>query len=95
MKKITPKSEFKIRVVTMCVFLAIITALLGTLTGCNKYKVLSYLRGNLYHIHNAKTKNSEVIMTNDSLIIGNYYKLKDINIIESPYYKPKSKNKIK
>ena len=34
-------------------------------------------------------------MTNDSLIIGNYYKLKEINIIDSPYYKPKSKNKIK
>ena len=87
----TPKSDFKIRVVSMCMLLAIITVLLGTLTGCNKYKVLSYLRGNLYHLHNAKNKNSEVIMTNDTLIIGKEYKLKDINIIESPYYKPKNK----
>lgn len=89
----TPKSDFKIRVVTMCVLLAIITVLLGTLSGCNKFKVMSYLRGNLYHLHNAKTKNSEVILTNDTLIIGKEYKLKDIDIIESPYYKPKPKNK--
>ena len=82
-----PKKEFKIKVVTMCMFLAIITILLGTLTGCNKYKVMSFLHGNLYHLHNSKTKNSEVIMTNDTLIIGEFYKLKDINIIESPYYK--------
>ena len=91
MTKITPKAEFKIRVVTMCVLMFMLILLLGTLTGCNKYKVLSYLRGNLYHLHNAKTKNSEVILTNDSLIIGKEYKLKDINIIESPYYKQKNK----
>lgn len=89
----TPKSDFKIRVVTMCMLFAIITVLLGTLSGCNKFKVMSYLRGNLYHLHNAKTKNSEVILTNDTLIIGKEYKLKDIDIIESPYYKPKPKNK--
>ena len=91
MKKITPKAEFKIRVVTMCVLMFMLILLLGTLTSCNKYKVLSYLRGNLYHLHNAKTKNSEVILTTDTLIIGKEYKLKDINIIESPYYKQKNK----
>ena len=75
----------KIRFFTMF----ILTTLLITLISCNKYKVMSYLRGNLYHLHNAKTKNSEVIMSNDTLIIGNEYKLKDINIINSPYYKKK------
>jgi len=91
MKKITPKADFKIRVVSMCMLMFVLTILLGILTSCNKYKVLSYLRVNLYHLHNAKTKNSEIILTTDTLILGKEYKLKDINIIDSPYYKPKNK----
>lgn len=84
-----PKTEFKIKVVSVCMLLAIITLLLGTLSSCNKYLVMSYLKGNLYHIHNDKTKKSEIILTNDNLILGKEYKLKEINIIDSPYYKPK------
>ena len=87
MKNSNPKIKFETRVITICMLLFILTTLIGVFSGCNKYKVLSYLRGNLYHLHNSKTKNSEVIMTNDTLIIGKEYKLKDINIIESPYYK--------
>ena len=54
---------------------------------CSKYEVVSHIRGNLYHLHNIKKKDSEIILTNDSLIIGNEYRLKDIKIIDSPYYK--------
>ena len=64
----TLKTEFKIKVVSVCMILAIITLLLGTLSSCNKYLVMSYLKGNLYHIHNNKTKKSEIILTNDTLI---------------------------
>ena len=89
MKKPTPqeKKEFRVNVLMACFMLWCLVMLLGILTGCKKYQVVSYLHGNLYHLHNPKTKDAEVIMTNDSLIIGNYYKLKDINIIDSPYYK--------
>ena len=89
MKKPTPqeKKEFKANVLMACFMLWCLVMLIGILTSCNKYQVVSYIRGDLYHLHNPKTKDAEVIMTNDTLIIGNYYKLKDINIIDSPYYK--------
>ena len=91
MKNSNPKIKFETRVITICMMLFLLTVLMGVLSGCNKYKVLSYLRVNLYHLHNAKTKNSEIILTTDTLILGKEYKLKDINIIDSPYYKPKNK----
>ena len=57
--------------------------------GCSKYQVVSEVQLNLYHLHNPKTKSIEVVLTKDKLVIGEYYKLKDINIIDSPYYKKK------
>jgi len=54
---------------------------------CSNYEVVSKIKENLYHLHNIKMKKSEIILTNDSLIIGVEYKLKNINIINSPYYK--------
>ena len=54
---------------------------------CSKYQVVSEVRLNLYHLHNPKTKDAEVILTKDTLIIGKYYRLKEINIINSPYYR--------
>jgi hypothetical protein len=48
----------------------------------------------MYHLHNPKTKDAEVVLTKDSLVIGKFYRLKDINIIESPYYgKPRLKSR--
>ena len=61
--------------------------LLSTFQKCSKYQVVSEVRLNLYHLHNPKTKDAEVILTKDTLIIGKYYRLKEINIINSPYYK--------
>ena len=62
--------------------------------GCSKYQVVSEVRLNLYHLHNPKTKDAEVILTKDTLEIGGFYKLKDINIISSPYYsKPTLKSR--
>lgn len=81
------KQRFKINVIAICYLLAIITILLGTFTSCNKYMVMSCINTNLYHLHNVKTKESEIILSNDTLILGKHYKLKEINIIESPYYK--------
>lgn len=61
--------------------------LFNIIIGCSKYQVVSEVRLNLYHLHNPKTKNAEVILTKDTLEIGKFYKLKQINIIPSPYYK--------
>ena len=57
------------------------------LLSCSKYQVVSEVRLNLYHLHNPKTKNAEVILTKDTLEIGKFYRLNQINIIPSPYYK--------
>ena len=67
---------------------------LGIFTNCSKYQVVSEVQLNLYHLHNPKTKDAEIILTKDTLEIGEFYRLKDINIIESPYYsKPTLKSR--
>jgi len=59
-----------------------ILLLLLPLMGCSKYQVVQEVKVNLYHLHNPKTRDVEVIVTHDSLVIGNWYRLKQINIIE-------------
>jgi len=36
----------------------------------------------MYHLHNPRTKEIEIIITKDSLIIGKLYRLNSINQIE-------------
>tara|TARA_R110002012_G_scaffold18702_1_gene68345 strand:- start:1148 stop:1381 length:234 start_codon:yes stop_codon:yes gene_type:complete len=67
------------------IFIAILFNII--LLSCSKYQVVSEVRLNLYHLHNPKTKNAEVILTKDTLEIGKFYRLNQINIIPSPYYK--------
>ena len=52
------------------------------LSGCSKYQVVSEVRVNMYHLHNPKTKDAEVIITKDSLVIGKFYRLNSINKID-------------
>lgn len=61
--------------------------LFNIIIGCAKYQVVSEVRLNLYHLHNPKTKDAEIVLTKDTLEIGKYYRLKEINIISSPHYK--------
>ena len=56
--------------------------LLILLSGCSKYQVVSEVRVNMYHLHNPKTKDAEVIITKDSLVIGKFYRLNSINKID-------------
>jgi len=56
--------------------------LLVLLSGCSKYQVVSEIKVNMYHLHNPKTKEIEIIITKDSLIIGKLYRLNSINQIE-------------
>lgn len=56
---------------------------------CKKYKVLKKLKTDMYHFYHVRSQDSEVIITKDTLVIGNTYRLKDVNIIDSPYYSKK------
>jgi hypothetical protein len=68
--------------------------LIATFQKCSKYQVVQEVRVNLYHLHNPKTKDAEVILTKDTLEVGKFYRLKEINIIPSPYYsKPNLKSR--
>tara|TARA_R110000823_G_scaffold314764_1_gene444593 strand:- start:61 stop:351 length:291 start_codon:yes stop_codon:yes gene_type:complete len=96
MKHPTPfeKETFKMKVFLLSFVLFIIIIIVGSITSCSKYQVVSEVQLNLYHLHNPKTKDAEIILTKDTLEIGEFYRLKDINIIESPYYsKPTLKSR--
>jgi len=51
------------------------------LCSCNKYQVVQEVRVNMYHLHHP-TKGAEVIITKDSLAVGEWYNIKRINKIE-------------
>jgi len=53
-----------------------------TLFGCSKYQVVSKVRVNLYHMHNPKTNDIEVILTKQELEVGKWYKLNRIKKID-------------
>ncbi len=55
--------------------------LLFSLLGCSKYQVVSEVRVNLYHLHNPKTNDVEVILTEQDLKVGEWYKLNQIKTI--------------
>lgn len=52
------------------------------LSACNKYQVVSELKVNLYHLHSPKNGKIEIIVTEDKLQVGEWYRLKQIDIIE-------------
>ena len=54
--------------------------LLFVLTGCVKYQVVQKLDDNMYHLYNKK-EGIAIIITSDKLEINEFYKLKNINII--------------
>ena len=64
-------------------FILLILFALLIFTNCSKYQVVSELQVNLYHMHNPKTGDIEVIVTKDKLEIGHGYRLNRINIIEN------------
>jgi len=53
------------------------------LVGCSlsKYQVVQEVNVNLYHLHNLGTNDVKLIITEDKLKVGEFYRLKDINII--------------
>ena len=56
--------------------------LLLTLIGCaSKYEVVQQLRVNMYHLVDIKTNEVEIILTSDTLELGQILKKKHIRII--------------
>jgi len=56
--------------------------ILFILHGCSKYQVVSEVNVNLYHMHNPRTNKMEIILTEQKLEIGNWYRLKSIKQVE-------------
>ena len=59
-----------------------ILLLLLPLMACSKYQVVQEVKVNLYHLQNPRTKDGKIVVTKDYLVIGGWYRLKQINIIE-------------
>ncbi len=59
--------------------------------GCSKYQVVSEVQLNLYHLHNPKTNDVEVVLTKQKLQVGEFYRLRDIDIIPETEYESKKK----
>ena len=51
------------------------------LFSCKKYQVIQEVRVNMYHLHSPR-HGVEVIITQDTLELGKWYKIKRINAIE-------------
>jgi len=50
--------------------------------GCSKYQVVQEVHLNLYHLHNPKRNKMEMVLTQDSLVVGKWYRLKSIKQYE-------------
>jgi len=49
---------------------------------CSKYQVVQEVQVNMYHLHNPKKHEIEIIFTKDKLVVGEWYNLKHIKVIE-------------
>jgi hypothetical protein len=52
------------------------------LSKCSKYQVVSELDVHLYHLHNPKNKKVEIIITEQKLEVGKFYRLRTIKTID-------------
>ncbi len=50
---------------------------------CSNYQVVSEVRIHMYHLHNPKTNDVEIVITKDSLEIGKFYNIKTIKRINT------------
>tara|TARA_R110000765_G_scaffold116430_1_gene209578 strand:+ start:616 stop:864 length:249 start_codon:yes stop_codon:yes gene_type:complete len=51
------------------------------LTGCVKYQVVSEIRTNLYHLHSPKHGRTEIILTDQKLEVGEWYRINQIDVV--------------
>ncbi len=50
--------------------------------GCSKYQVVQEIQVNMYHLHNSKKNKVEIIVTEQKLEVGKFYRLKSIDVID-------------
>lgn len=59
----------------------ILLLLTTSLVSCRQYQVVQEVRVNMYHMHHPK-RGVEIILTKDTLEVGKWYNLKNLNTIE-------------
>ena len=84
--------EIRLRTVSIVVVIFMIIILCLAVSSCSKYQVVQKLDVNMYHLHNRKNQKVEVIITQDELQLGKYYRLNQIEIIDLDKEKTKIKN---
>jgi len=69
---------------TVAVFLIIVLILcvVVALSSCSRYQVVSEVNVNLYHMHNPKKNQVEIILTKEKLEVGEWYNLKTIKKVD-------------
>ena len=65
------------------IILILIVITISTIVcSCSKYQVVSEVNVNLYHLHNPKTNDIQVILTSEKLKVGGWYHPKQIKTID-------------
>jgi len=72
----------KNKYIVIIIYLMASCLMLVSIFGCSKYQVVSELDVHLYHLHNPKTNQVEVIVTEQKLKVGEFYRLKSIKLID-------------
>jgi hypothetical protein len=68
--------------VSVFIIVALIFIVLAALSSCSKYQVVSEVNVNLYHMHNPKNNQVEIILTKEKLEVGKWYNLKSIKKVD-------------
>lgn len=63
------------------IFWIIVMIFIALFNSCKNFEVVSELDVHLYHLQNPKTKRVEVIVTEQKLEVGKFYRLKSIKQI--------------
>ena len=77
----TMNKEFVIRTRIALILCIILLIMVLFITSCKSYQVVQEVNVNMYHLHNPRTGDVQVIVTKDKLKVGEFYRLNDIDII--------------
>ena len=77
----TMNKEFVIRTRIALILCIILLNMVLFITSCKSYQVVQEVNVNMYHLHNPRTGDVQVIVTKDKLKVGEFYRLNDIDII--------------
>ena len=52
------------------------------MASCKSYQVVQEVNVNMYHLHNPRTGDVKIIITKNNLKVGEFYRLKEIDIVD-------------